>query len=416
MGTNSEKKDSFIIAGVDIGEDSTFLSFMTAGMDEPVTVSTVMGSESYQIPTAIAKKKGIGQWFIGNDALSQERLSMAIGCDRFYEKALNDEKVYVEGEEFLARDLLAVYFRKLLSMPVPGVSKGELSLLVICVQELDMRVFTTMNAVAQRLNLSRDKLYLIDKSESFYYYTLSQEKSIFLHDVLLMDFDGATLTHCFLSKDVRTKPVTVTLEKGSHGEILDMKDERLYSIAESLLKGRIVSGIYLTGDGFDGDWMKKSLVLMLQGRRLFLGKNLYSKGACFAGMVRLSLKEWPYIYIGDNELKLNISLKVIDSNEMKLVTLLSAGENWYDEKGECECILDGTPTLELYVRKPDERRDEAVNLPLLDFPERENRTSRIRIEAIPLSDSEVKVIITDLGFGEFFPQTKKTWEHILRAK
>lgn len=416
MGTNFEKKDNFIIAGVDIGEDSTFLSFMTSGIDEPVTVSTVMGSESYQIPTTIAKKKGIGQWFIGNDALSQERLSMAIGCDRFYEKALNDEKVYVEGEEFLARDLLAVYFRKLLSMPVPGVSKGELSLLVICVSELDMRVFTTMNAVAQRLNLSRDKLYLIDKSESFYYYTLSQEKNIFLHDVLLMDFDGATLTHCFLKKDVRTRPVTVTLEKGSHGDILDMKDERLYSIAESLLKERIVSGIYLTGDGFDGEWMKKSLSLMLQGRRLFLGKNLYSKGACFAGMVRLSLKEWPYVYIGDNELKLNISLKVIDSNELKLVTLLSAGENWYDEKGECECILDGTPSLELYVRKPDERRDEAVNLPLLDFPERENRTSRIRIEAIPLSDTEVKMVITDLGFGEFFPQTKKTWEHILRAK
>jgi len=273
-----------------------------------------------------------------------------------------------------------------------------------------------MNAVAQRLGLSRDRLYLIDKSESFYYYTLSQEKSIFLHDVLLIDYDGANLTHCFLQKDVRTRPVTVTLEKAAHGEVLDMKDERLYDIASEILKGRIVSGIYLTGDGFDGDWMKKSLSLMLQGRRLFLGKNLYSKGACYAGLVRLSVTDWPYVYIGDNELKLNISLKVIDSNEMKLITLLSAGENWYDEKGECECILDGTPSLEFFVRKPDERSSEVVSLPLLGFPERENRTSRIRIEAIPLSDSEVKVIVTDLGFGEISPQTKKTWEHIIKAK
>ena len=385
-------------------------------MDEPVTVSTVMGSESYQIPTKLSKKKGIGQWFIGNDAMSQERLSMAIGCDRFYEKALDDEKIYVEGEEFLARDLLSVFFRKLLSMPLPGIAKGKLSLLVICVEELDMKVYSTMNAVAQRLGLSRNKLYLIDKSESFYYYTLSQERSIFLHDVLLIDYDGALLTHCFLQKDVRTKPVTVTIEKASHGEILDMKDERLYGIAESLLKGRIISGIYLTGDGFDGDWMKKSLTLMLQGRRLFLGKNLYSKGACYAGLVRLSLKEWPYVYIGDNELKLNLSLKVIDSNEMKLVTLLSAGENWYDEKGECECILDGTPNLECFVRKPDERSSEVVNIPLHGFPERENRTSRIRIEALPLSDSEVKVTVTDLGFGEISQKTLKTWEHIIKAK
>ena len=416
MGTYSEKNENFVIAGVDIGKDSTFLSFVSSGMDEPVTVSTVMGSESYQIPTKLSKKKGIGQWFIGNDALSQERLSMAIGCDRFYEKALEDEKIYVEGEEFLARDLLSVYFRKLLSMPLPGVTKGKLSLLVICVEELDMKVFSTMNAVAQRLGLSRNQLYLIDKSESFYYYTLSQERSIFLHDVLLIDYDGAVLTHCFLQKDVRTRPVTVTIEKASHGEILDMKDERLYGIAESLLKGRIISGIYLTGDGFDGDWMKKSLSLMLQGRRLFLGKNLYSKGACYAGLVRLSLKEWPYVYIGDNELKLNISLKVIDSNEMKLYTLLSAGENWYDEKGECECILDGSPALEFFVRKPDDRSSDVVSISLPGFPERENRTSRIRIEAVPISDSEVKLIVTDLGFGEISQKTLKTWEHIIKAK
>ena len=416
MGTYSEKNENFVIAGVDIGKDSTFLSFVSSGMDEPVTVSTVMGSESYQIPTKLSKKKGIGQWFIGNDALSQERLSMAIGCERFYEKALEDEKIYVEGEEFLARDLLSVYFRKLLSMPLPGVTKGKLSLLVICVEELDMKVFSTMNAVAQRLGLSRNQLYLIDKSESFYYYTLSQERSIFLHDVLLIDYDGALLTHCFLQKDLRTRPVTVTIEKASHGEILDMKDERLYGIAESLLKGRIISGIYLTGDGFDGDWMKKSLSLMLQGRRLFLGKNLYSKGACYAGLVRLSLKEWPYVYIGDNELKLNISLKVIDSNEMKLYTLLSAGENWYDEKGECECILDGSPALEFFVRKPDDRSSDVVSISLPGFPERENRTSRIRIEAVPISDSEVKLIVTDLGFGEISQKTLKTWEHIIKAK
>ncbi len=416
MGTYSEKNENFVIAGVDIGKDSTFLSFVSSGMDEPVTVSTVMGSESYQIPTKLSKKKGIGQWFIGNDALSQERLSMAIGCERFYEKALEDEKIYVEGEEFLARDLLSVYFRKLLSMPLPGVTKGKLSLLVICVEELDMKVFSTMNAVAQRLGLSRNQLYLIDKSESFYYYTLSQERSIFLHDVLLIDYDGVLLTHCFLQKDLRTRPVTVTIEKASHGEILDMKDERLYGIAESLLKGRIISGIYLTGDGFDGDWMKKSLSLMLQGRRLFLGKNLYSKGACYAGLVRLSLKEWPYVYIGDNELKLNISLKVIDSNEMKLYTLLSAGENWYDEKGECECILDGSPALEFFVRKPDDRSSDVVSISLPGFPERENRTSRIRIEAVPISDSEVKLIVTDLGFGEISQKTLKTWEHIIKAK
>ena len=50
------------------------------------------------------------------------------------------------------------------------------------------------------------------------------------------------------------------------------------------------------------------------------------------------------------------------------------------------------------------------------MPDRENRTTRLRIEARPVSDKEIEIKITDLGFGEIAPATDKTWEHTIALR
>lgn len=37
-------------------------------MSEPDTISTVAGSELYQIPLSLCKRRGIGQWYYGKEA------------------------------------------------------------------------------------------------------------------------------------------------------------------------------------------------------------------------------------------------------------------------------------------------------------------------------------------------------------
>jgi hypothetical protein len=44
------------------------VSYYQLNMAEPETVSTIAGSEHYQIPTLLAKRRGIGQWYYGDDA------------------------------------------------------------------------------------------------------------------------------------------------------------------------------------------------------------------------------------------------------------------------------------------------------------------------------------------------------------
>ena len=89
--------------------------------------------------------------------------------------------------------------------------------------------------------------------------------------------------------------------------------------------------------------------------------------------------------------------------------LIEAGNNWYDSKASCEFILDDTEELVFIVstyHRPEKRR---VGMMLPGIPLRPDKTTRLRLELQYVSSTEFKVTVTDLGFGEMFPSSGKTW-------
>ena len=64
-------------------------------------------------------------------------------------------------------------------------------------------------------------------------------------------------------------------------------DEMFCRFIESVFDKRIVSSVFLTGEGFENNWYPKSLRVLCNGRRAFIGNNLYSKGACYTAYRKL---------------------------------------------------------------------------------------------------------------------------------
>ena len=402
--------------GIDISSRSTVLSIYNSNMEEPATVSTVLGEENYSIPTVLAKKLGMGQWFFGEEALLKSRTKEAVLVDELYNLALRDEQVLVDGQNYYARDLLVIYFNKLFSIPGPMAAMSEIEKLVVCTPQISIEVMELMNYVVGKLGIDSNKLTIIDRNECFYYYALSGKPELFLYSVALFDYSGNNMVSCIMNRNQATRPQLITLDVVNHGDITENKDEMFDAIIAETFGSKLFSAVYLVGDGFDGEWMKLSLTRLCKGRKVFLGKNLYSKGACYAGFIKDGKRDWPFIFIGDNDLKLNLSIKVLENNNLRFLTLIDAGESWYDAKGECEVILDGEPELEFYLQRPESREVHTEILELTDIPKRENRTTRLRIEASPISDVAVSIVITDLGFGEISPSSGKSWEHTISLK
>ena len=191
------------------------------------------------------------------------------------------------------------------------------------------------------------------------------------------------------------------------------QDEEFLRYLQKAFENKIVSTAYLVGNGFDGEWMKSSLAYLCRGRRVFMGMNLYSKGACYAAWARDNEDHWPFIYMGENEMKFNLSLKVKNHGELQFYNLISAGRNWFEAKGECELILSDTSEIDFWKQLPNSREAIIETLELTDMPCRPDRTTRIRIIAKPVADDKVNIEIKDMGFGELFRATDKSWHYTM---
>lgn len=405
--------------GIDLDDENAVISVFQQNMKEPETVSTVTGSEVFQIPLCLTKKKGIGQWFIGEEARrialeqGENEADGYPGAERFLSKAVGRERIFVEGEEYPAADLLALYLRKLMLLAGSLGKPTAPDRLVITLERLSRESTSLFSELAPKLGLMPEQIMLIDRKESFYYFACHQKEELFLHDVYLFDYRGKDISCCRMERNLRTKPQLVTMTEEIRHMDRDHADESFLGILTECFRGHVISAAYLIGDGFEGNWMKQSVSFLCRGRRAFIGKNLYSKGACYAAAVRAGQEEWPYVYMGDNEMKVNVSLKVLRRGNQEFFTLLRAGDNWYEAVGECEVILAGEPEISFWLQLPNSREAKIEKLTLADLPDRPKRATRLRIHAKPLSDHEVQVQIRDMGFGELFKSSDKTWTYVM---
>lgn len=408
-----QRTNSFNYIGIDINDKFAMISYFQSNMDEPETVGTVAGSEVFQIPLILAKRKDLGQWYYGDDAKKKAKNSEMICVDSLLYRAVTGESIVIEDETYKAEELLALFLKKIMSLPQKLGRTIAYDKVVVTVDKLTKENMDMFWRIVPKLGIRKEQFMVIDHKESFYYFTLSQDDSLWLHDVFLFEYEKNTLGYLWLKRNTRTTPQVISITESSKQSVMGVRDDEFLRFLQKSFENKIISSVYLVGDGFDGDWMKTSLAFLCRGRRAFMGKNLYSKGACYAAKARKDDSSWNFIYMGENEMKFNLSLKVKDNSELSFYNLISAGKNWFEISGECDVILSDTYKIDFWKQLPNSREAVIETLELTDMPARPDRTTRVHIEAKPLSDNKIDITIKDVGFGELFRGTDKIWHYTM---
>ena len=408
MGHNG---NSYYI-GIDLNDSYAMVSYFQQNMKEPETVSTVAGSEEFQIPLVLARRKSIGKWYYGDEARKLSKSGEMVCIDQLLKRALNSEKIVIDDDSFMAEELLALFLKKVMELPSKLGNPSSFDRLVICVDRLTKENVSMFYGMAVRLGVNSRQLTVIDRKESFYYFALNQDKSLWLHDVVMFMQEKESIFFYSLKRDLRTTPQVVSIDE-SISYTLDKndKDKSFLDIINESFKNQIISTVFLVGDTFAEGWMKQSVALLCKGRRGVMGNNLFTKGACYAAATRDKEAEWPFVYMGENEMKFNLSLKVHDKGELSFYNLISAGSNWFESKGQCEVIISGSYEVDFWKQLPKSREAKIETLRLTDMPPRPDRATRIRITATPVSDDRIDIEIKDLGFGEIFMSSGKVWHY-----
>lgn len=399
-----------IVIGYDLSDEYAQISYCHLNDENVTTLSLVEGEEQYNIPACLFKRSEVNHWFFGKEAKAYETVEEGTMINHLLEQAYIGEQVNVLDEMFDPIALLALFIKRSLSLLGNEFTKGKMEGIMFSVPKLTKRAITVLNQVGVLLDLKDTKIFFQGREESIYHYLIHQPRELWNYAVEVYDFSENQLKSYHFYDNKHTSPIVTFIDETVHEDALlgaDELDDIFLEVVTETTEGRIVSCAYLIGDGFAGDWCKNSLRALCWNRRVFRGNNLYSKGACYTIQSKLTSEgeNKSRIFLGKDKLKANIGMNVVRKQEESYLALLNGGENWYDSKKECDIILVSGNTFSIIITPLDGRNVKSVEVELQGLPEREDKTTRLRLQVVMETENILKLSATDMGFGEFVPST-----------
>lgn len=263
----------------------------------------------------------------------------------------------------------------------------------------------------------KENIRLISQENAFLHYVLRQDEMIRQHTVYLFDFDGNELYAYKMAHSKKKMPESYKAEKtllGSFSLSGDSKewghifDEKFAAAAKQLLSKEVVSAVYLTGEGFEGGWLKKSLKVLCDGRRAFMGQNLFSSGDCYFGstLENSSVKEY---VIQAPETVLYECGVLNGANRDAFFKICDAGNAWYDTKGSVDIIMERAGKVDVVFVNTMNKEKQVESVDIAPLSKRPKKMGRLHVE-VEFFDSKTGVItVCDLGFGQFLPATHQVF-------
>ncbi len=418
-----------VVVGYDLGKEYAQISYYLPKGEDAETLAVVAGTEQYNIPMVLYKKKDMNQWLFGKDAvqMAKGRDENTIEPEGYPVKHLlklahKGEKVKLGEEEFDPVALLTLFVRRSLALLGIITPLEYIGGVMFTTEQLDERMIEVLLQVAANLRLKTDQIYFQSHRESFCEYMLQQAEELWKYEALLCDYDNERLRMYTFVCNRRTIPKVVFVERQDYEEMQrqadymgvlpqDGLDEQFLEIMKGYCNGRAISSVYLIGEGYKDNWASDSLRYLCQGRRVFQGNNLYSKGACYGIRRRMGTEEEAkeYVFLGEDKLSANVGMHLLRRGEESYFAMMDAGMNWYEAKKEFDLLLEDGDSVSILLTPLKGGTPRNIHMTLEGLPVREAWTTRLHVKAQMSSRNQLSIRVRDMGFGEFFPSSGGEW-------
>lgn len=393
--------------GIDLTDEYVQISYVKSGESKAESLSISPEEQKYLIPSLLYYREENDTWYAGEEALFNS------SGDR--SRCLTFDGHIKYSEEHMSRfvKLLIELTERLTGLECTGI---------ICVTEEDCDLDSIRCIYSSFSNLGYDdeRIRVINHDEAFIYYTINQKKELWVNDVVLFDFTRKHFKYRRLHEVKRiTPPALVVTQEDisrdiSYGMLETeagrrMADRKLLDYIQTEFRQHIICTAFLTGTGFYEEWAEESVGEICNRRRAFQGYNLFVKGACYAALKKFE-GNLPknHIFQCSGRTKADIGLLINNEGKNMVISLSSAGDNWYEAGAEAECILDDVTRINLVAVLAMDGSRQNLTIDLGSFPKRPNKTTRIRITLGYKNDDVFEVIVKDMGFGELFASSGMT--------
>lgn len=399
----SERKRQ-IMVGFDLGRNDCQMSYTENGM-EMVSVSTVLGDDSYQIRTRICKKNAMESWYIGQEAKRLSDSKEGVMVNDLLTKALANETLQVEDKEYSAVELLAIFLKKSLSILLSYVKKEEIAEIIFTVEQLDEKMVALWEKIKGNIAFEQEKLHIQSYNESLFWYQIQKKK---LHKTLVVDY-RRKYGICRLLSMQEQKNILYGSVNSENIEEIKTDDDFLLSLVQRAIGKQVVETIYLVGAEFEVKWYPETLKYLCKGRRVFLGQNLYTRGACFAAYMYRHPERKHFIFRTGYRLDFGVELDILRMQKLTSMEMLPYGSCWFDAEKEIQVLNDGMSEIPFRIFDKNGTINRIV-VPLSDMETRPAKSTKLRIRVECVSAGNCLIQIKDMGLGQIIPSTGKVWE------
>ena len=308
---------------------------------------------------------------------------------------------------------------------------GDIDHLVFTVPELNIDIVRMLTGIGRRIGVDKHHIYVQDYKESFCNYMLYQPKELWQYEAALFHCDRHEVKAYMLRK-IRTafgkgRDAFITVDEVASAQMEELSaiypvlnidrakdaDLQFKQFVQGVFEKKLVSSVFLVGEAFENNWYPQSLRVMCNGRRAFLGNNLYSKGACYTALKRTSHYEDTLIYLDETKMMEQICLKLRMQGADKWYPIVSWGSRWYEADASYELLLENTDDIEIHIESLAGAEMRVERVPLDGLPKRNNYTLRLQVKVMMMDEKRCRISFKDMGFGEFFPATDFHVERVI---
>jgi len=409
--------DIFYI-GMDLCSDFTQLSFYNDIKREPESVSQLNNKETYLMPNILFYSTDTEHWYVGGEASEARFSENGTVVDGIFENLNSDEVITVAGREYNYQELFMMMVKLHIDSFLYRYEAAEVRKLVISVDDYNPLIFQLLSKLYVDMGIDKDNIEITSHLDSGLYYIFNQPSELWNNSVALYDYsaDGLNYYRIDISKNKEPKTINVIHEDytqqmslSKFGNDTYLMDVEFAKIAEYEGKKAYISAVFLTGVGFSNKWMKKSTNVLCQGRRVFVGQNIYTKGACYRAVGGEYMAFYEDFFVETKENVLADIGITLDDEKDTFVPIVSGGKQWYNTRGQLNVILDDTDNITIIYRNHKTGEEKRETVRIHGLPKRPNKTTKVSLEVEFDSPKEGAVIIRDLGFGKLYPTTNKIY-------
>lgn len=410
-----------LIIGIDLGIVHNQISYYEQGKQEAVSVSRNEKEDTYLIPNNLFFQYEDGKWYFGEQAKTLSKTHNGESYHHILSHLGDMKTIVLEGKEYGYQDLFCVLIEQQLKHCFGSISMDKIKGIVFTTQNPCLQLVKTVAYFANTYQIDPLKVQLSSYRNSNIQYIFSQDRGVWMNGVGVFNYTVTGLEYYMIRYNRSRRPAQIEVTEVelpaefpymNEIDLMEEADERLLEIAKQVTKGQMLSAIYMTGEGFTNAWCEKTLAYLCMGKRIFMGQNLYVKGACLLalGLTQTQKDTTKTIVIAKDTVHYDIGVTGYYKGREVLVALASGGEEWFNVKGEVDVFLDDSNRVEIQFINQSTKEITKEIIEIKGLPVRPAKTTKLAITAEYKSGTKGIITIRDKGFGTLYPTTGRVYK------